>query len=810
MTKTLYQTLANCRNEEEIKFKFIRFFGLSIDSRKQIDFYTPQILFEFKFDDEFQNIQRRARAFAQSLYYIRRLKYGEDSGVPSQNICIVDKKSAAILPSESLAAYYVKSEQSDRYDWDLAPSTPCKILIADLAAEPVVRNCHVYDFAVEYDAEIFADLIRAQLLRMPERPVVTKNINEDNFYAVFAEWQRRFGVAVDNSHKSSEYFLSDIAEGGSELLGLRRVRFKLGDGTINEKVMPIDDYKHFWGIHERVKDARTLTAIRQKMDRMTAIDFRRFTGEFFTPIEHARKALEYIARVVGKNWWESGEYRLWDMASGTGNLEFTLPAEALQYCYISTLLNDDAAYCKKIYPTATVFQYDYLNDGEEKLPSNLRADLQNPELKWIIFINPPFAAASNFERRTDKVHKFSVSMTAIRELMTANEMGAVSRELFSQFIWRINRDLGNRQTLLGLFSTLKYMTATNDQKLRDKIFDYKFEGGFVFSSKHFQGTKGKFAIGFAVWNLARHIPLTEQSLKFDVFNDKLEKHASKTIKSIPRGNLLNHWIKRPRTTKKFPPFSSALGKTKNVKDIRDRIADGFLASLMCNCNDLMHQGYTALLSGPYVSAGAFSIVPENFEQAMIVHAVRRLPKATWLNDKDQFLRPTKKLPREFISDCVVWSLFAGSNCTSAMRDVEYEGVVYRIKNNLYPFSIDEIGDWQCSVPELFFALEQDEDRFAAKWLQEHELSEEAKAVLDSARPIYREFYAQLIELDRKQFRLEAWDVGWYQVRNALKDADLLTPELLALFRAAFERLGEKLLPQIYSLGFLRDEVTYFD
>ena len=30
------------------------------------------------------------------------------------------------------------------------------------------------------------------------------------------------------------------------------------------------------------------------------------------------------------------------------------------------------------------------------------------------------------------------------------------------------------------------------------------------------------------------------------------------------------------------------------------------------------------------------------------------------------------------------------------------------------------------------------------------------------------------------------------------------------FRAAFERLGEKLLPQIYSLGFLRDEVIYFD
>ena len=420
MSKTLLETLADCATEEEIKFNFVRFFGINLNTKRNVDLYTPQILFEFKFDAELENIQRRARAFAQALYYIRRLKYGDDSRMPSQNICVVDKKSAAILPVDNLAPFYIKSDRSDQYDWDLAPSTPCKKLIADLAAEPCIQHCHVYDFASEYDADIFADLIRQQLLRMPERPAITKDINEDNFHAVYAEWQRRFGDAVENSHKISEYFLTDISVEGSEPVGRRKVRFQLGDGTVSEKFMPIDMYKHFWGIHERVKDARTLTAIRQKMDRMTAIDFRRFTGEFYTPIEHARLALKYIERVVGKNWWQSGEYRLWDMAAGTGNLEFALPAEALQYCYISTLLNDDAVYCAKLYPTATAFQYDYLNDGEEKLPANLRADLDNPALKWIVFINPPFAMASNSERNPDRVYKFNVSMTAIRKRMYLN------------------------------------------------------------------------------------------------------------------------------------------------------------------------------------------------------------------------------------------------------------------------------------------------------------------------------------------------------------------------------------------------------
>ena len=810
--KSLHQALADCETEEEVKFAFVHYFRqilkntFKFDSRKNIDFYTPQILFEFKFDANLQNVSKRARAFAQSLYYIRRLTYGTDSRVPSQFVCVVDKHSAAFLPSELLADYYSKGECARQYDWDLAPSTPCKKLIADLSVERAVIDCKVYDFEVE-QAEFVDAVKQIYLSNVTWGGFVKKEINENNFHEIFLKWAAEFGESVANSHKPSEYFLTDIERGKSLMTDGRKVLFRLGDGSLSEKLMPVDTYNGFWRDHDKVSDVRTMIAIRQKMDRMTAIEFRRFTGEFFTPIEHARKALEYIGRVLGAEWWQSGEYRLWDMAAGTGNLEFPLPGEALQYCYISTLLDDDAAYCRKIYPSATVFQYDYLNDDQQKLPSNLRADLADPNVKWIVLINPPYATASNFERRMDKVHKFNVSMTAVRKLMTNEGMGETSRELFTQFMYRINRDLGARQTLVGIFSTIKYMTATNDQKMRDRFFDYKFEGGFMFSSKAFQGTKGDFAVGFAMWNLADHIPLTEQTIAFDVMNDQLEKIAVKKITSIPRGALLNKWIKRPPATIKFAPMSNALGRTANVKDVRDRIADGFLASLMCNCNDLMHQNYTALLSGPYVSAGGMSVIPFNFERSMIVHAVRRLPHVTWLNDKDQFLQPTRELPTEFVNDCVVWSLFAPSNNTSSLVNVEYEGVVYRIKNHLYPWTIEEISHWSCADLELFYPLMSERDRFAARWLDQNELSSEASSVLSAARPIYKTFYARLNELDRLKYRLEAWDAGWYQVRRSLEDARLLDDKT---FRAEFERLSAKLLPQIYELGFLRDDVIYFD
>ena len=347
MKKNLFQALASCHTEEEVKFKFLRYFNLTLDSRKNIDFYTPQILFEFKFDAELNNIQNRARAFAQSLYYIRRLTYGDDARVPSRFIAVVDKKSAAVIKSEKLSAYYLKSKRAPKYDWDLAPSIPCKKLRADLAVDPVIIDCHVYDFAVESEQKIFIELLNNYLQSELTLFELKKEINEDNFYAVFKYWEKLFGKYVENAHKSSEYFLTDIESERSMQLDERHVFFRLDKDTIIEKLVPPKEYKYFWSVYEKITSPLTMVAIRQKMDRMTKLEKRRFTGEFFTPVEHAKKAIEYISRVVGANWWKSGKYRLWDMAAGTGNIEFYLPHDALQYCYLSTLLDDDAAYCRR-------------------------------------------------------------------------------------------------------------------------------------------------------------------------------------------------------------------------------------------------------------------------------------------------------------------------------------------------------------------------------------------------------------------------------------------------------------------------------
>ena len=142
--------------------------------------------------------------------------------------------------------------------------------------------------------------------------------------------------------------------------------------------------------------------------------------------------------------------------------------------------------------------------------------------------------------------------------MTAENLGKASRELYTQFIYRISRDFSGKTAWLGIFSKLKYLNATNDQNFRDKVFSYKFERGFMFNSKSFDGCKAEFPVGFLIWDLSKRLLLYEQEISLDVYDANVEKYAEKTIKPSRYENFLSKWIDRPRCTKKFPPMSSAL------------------------------------------------------------------------------------------------------------------------------------------------------------------------------------------------------------------------------------------------------------
>ena len=826
MTKKdgLYDKLGKCTREEEVKHEFAKFFHYTLDTRDNIDLYTEEILFEFKYDIKMDNIMERAKAIAQALYYIRRLKYGRDMRIPSGRICVVDKDEALFIETDKLKDYFLISKSSD-YDWDLRPSNPCKKLVKALSKDKEVKDTYIYHFNnIESEREFIAQL---DLYRNGEQISFfgnKKEINENNFYEVFQYWESLFGEYVENGRKSSEYFITDIEQGRTNIIDGSQILFRMNSGDNVTKYLPISKYEHFWNVYDRINNPSIVSGIRQKMDRMSEIELRRFTGEFFTPINFADKGLDYIGRILGKQWWASGKYRLWDMAAGTGNLEYLLPAGALKYCYISTLLPDDVEYCKKIYPEATVFEYDYLNDDVNilchpallkmgvryQLPDNLVNDLVNPEIKWILLFNPPYVTSNNMEKDKSKINKDNVSMTKIQKIMTDNNLGEVSRELLSQFLYRISLEFAAKQAYIAMFSKIKYIISNNDQKLRDNFFNYKYEKGFMFGSDNFDRCSGKFPVSFMIWNMNKHQELSKQKIIVDIYDKQVEKIGIKELKVETRKAFLSKWIEREACTIVMPPFSNAITMADKNKDKRDRVADGFLASFMCKGNEFANQNYTAFLSAPYVSAGALSVTPKNFEKSMIVHTVRRLPKATWINDRDQLMQPQGEClnDREFVTDCVIWSLFATSNSTASLNDVEYEGKSYRIKNEFFPFLISELEKWEVHNPDIRTQIyAKHNDRFVAEWLDKHnkEISKEGKDVLLEATEVYQYFYINMMEVSWPKYKIYNWDVGWWQIRMSLNDAGIGQDELEKLNNAHIN-LGQKLIKKIYQYRFIEPDM----
>ena len=785
--RDFYNALYSSAEESEVKIAYIRFFNLKVDMKQRHDLYTPQVLYEFKWDRNFKSRQVRAQVLAQLIYYVHGMRFNPTEKEIPRYLCMADRNEVIITETELWLKYF--EQEHGKYDWSFAASSPDLLLVTDLEKDEQIATMQYFNLFTPSELLKVEQLFKTIYTDNPAIPfTIKKMITERNFEIVFDEWNEKFGEDVRNGRKPSEYFLCDIQRGRAFVNPeTKRVMFEISSDNCIPKKLNLYQYNRFWKIFDRTSDKDVISGILSKIDRLSDDYRRRFEGEFYTPIPYTTIAHDYIAETLGdKQWWRTGKYRLWDMAAGTGNLEYHLPAEAYKYMYLSTLIEGDVRFLKRTFKGAVCFQYDYLNDDIDslfkklsfsatKMPEQLENDLKNPDITWIILINPPFATAQDKSKANSA--KAGVSDTFIRKKMHSKEfnLGETSRELFAQFLFRIHHEFKHKKAYLCLFSKLKYINANNDQRLRDKIFHYHFERGFMFDSRAFNGVTGKFPVGCLVWNLAVEEDLKEQNITLDVLDRSTPpvKIAQKRIPSIERSAFLNKWVERPDATIVFPPFSSGLNVNAYKKDIRDRIAKGFICSMCSKGNDVQNINYVTLLSGPYGSAGAWSVIPDNFECSMVIFAVKKTTTQYWYNDRDQFMQPNCKLPQDFVNDCVVYSLFHGSNQTVSLLHVKYKGKEYNIPNHLFPFLINEVKKWNCSDPDITSGISADSDRFAARWLQNKTLTPEAQQVVDAAREMYKKFYEKSALLNTNKYKVGAWDAGLYQIKACLSDEEYI-------------------------------------
>jgi hypothetical protein len=500
------------------------------------------------------------------------------------------------------------------------------------------------------------------------------------------------------------------------------------------------------------------------------------------------------------------------MCCGVGNLE--VKHSNHRNLYMSTLDQSDIDVMRatRTCVAAERFQYDYLNDDIDdfgqidysqtnKMPKALRDAIADAKAgkpgakKILVLINPPYAETGSGISKGG-MNKKKVEQTRINSIMKNNETGYASKELFVQFLTRISTEIPN--ATLAMFSKLKYVNAPNFENFR-KFWNAKFLDGFIVHSKAFDGLNGDFPIGFLIWNTKQNskekTPITEIALQ--ILDKDAKPIGQKTYYNIPNTNYLNAWIKKPKTNENLAlPLSNALKVSSNPR--RKTSCDDMIGYLYASNNDLQHAAQETLVSSSIFTGGnggGAYITSDNLWQAAIIFSVRRLIRPTWINDRDQFLQPSKPLSDAFKHDCLIWMLFNGSNLTASANGLEWNGRQWSIVNHFIPFTEAEV-----NAPDRF------ESDFMVQYSTGKPFSPEAKAVLDAGRDLWRAYFAETPPfIVRDELKLNRPDVGWYQVRNALKrrngTGDSMPVDFSA-FDTAYRNLSDKLKPLVYEYGFL--------
>jgi hypothetical protein len=494
------------------------------------------------------------------------------------------------------------------------------------------------------------------------------------------------------------------------------------------------------------------------------------------------------------------------MCCGVGNLE--VKHSNHRNIYMSTLdaADIDVMKATKTCVAATRFQYDYLNDDinddgnidytlTNKIPKGLRDAIAEGK-KILLLFNPPYAEVGN---SLGKQSKTNVAMTKTA-LMMKNH-GYASRELFTQCLVRISKEIPT--ATIAMFSTLKYVNAPNFEKFR-AYWSAKYLDGFVVHSKAFDGLKGNFPIGFMVWKTdhLRKQKLVIDRITAEVLNKEAQPVGEKSFYNVPNEQFLSDWLPRSKKNNRdVIPLINAVTAVKKVLHVRNtKWADGAIAHFFCNGNDFQNSGtMTALFSSAHSigHAGGYYITKENLWQAAIVFSVRLLIPHTWQNHNDQFLQPTGELSDEFKNNCLIWMLFHGKNLTASANDLEWNGQKWSIVNHFIPFTEEEV-----NAPDRF------ESDFMVQTLKNKKQSSEAKAILKEGKKLWQAYFLHTDNHTmRDEYKLNRPDVGWYQIRNALKkrnESGDYAPVSFDAFEQAYKALTEKLRPMVYELGFLKN------
>lgn len=734
-----------------------------------------------------------------------------DKTLPPAFLGAFDFQKIAFVPYINVQDIFYLND----FNWNVTPSNH-ETKEFQLVKERIekILSQHTYVFDYEKDAKELEAFIKNNVAKATTTSKL--KINKNNFIPLYLRWleviKPIINVDWDALKKAnildSDFYLADLfvddkdTQNIEDDLTIRDSLFvvfenqgykiakenikQMFDATISLKNK--DTYLQFWKQYKRPPIKEFQDYIIERRDLLVPQDIRERKGAFFTPRIWVELSQKYLTDYLGENWQE--DYFIWDCAAGTGNLlagltnKYNIYASTLDQADVNVIHEriDHGANLLK----GNVFQFDFLNDEfipiskGGKMPDSLFDIINNEEKrkKLVVYINPPYAEVSSVgEKGKAGVNKSNVH-SKYKEIL-----GTAGRELFAQFIVRIFNEING--AILAEFSTLKILQGSAFLSLKNH-FQAELAKMFLAPADSFDNVRGQFPIGFKIWNLNNKISFNE--ITADVYSNKGEFITAKGVYSLDKNQYINKWISSKKVTS-------------------DLI--GFLAGT--NGNDFQQNNIVYLLNRKEQMANPRGIWvnKNNLIPVSIYLSVRKAISSNWLNDRDQFLNPNNnwKTDKEFQYDCLTFTLFDNSNNIQSkfgtnhwipFTEHEVNAQAKFASNFMTDFIKGKIKA-EASGDTLFEQAQSGERKPL-------EFSDEAKAVFDAGRELWKYYHAQ------KDVNVNAslYDIReYFQGRNEKgrmnsKSDDARYMELIGNLRSQLSVLADKIKPKVYEYGFLKE------
>lgn len=770
-------------------------------------------------------------SFIQLILTIGRARIYEHE-VPPYFLGAADAEKIAFVEYNKVMHVFSKND----FNWNVTPSDHSTKEFKELYGllhDELASDVRIFKYA--FDDKLLRKFIK-QNFKEGRKDAKKQSVGKNNFTFVYFDWVKsvKDSIAVDWQALQKagildcDFFLADLmSKDGMSIkdklkVVLEKTKYKVlvkadlggffGDAF---KEFTFKDgqvaYNQFWNRYERPPKPIYQRYILDRRDLLVPQNIRELKGSYYTPEQWVRLSQEYLAKTLGEDWQE--EYYVWDCAAGSGNL---LQGLTNKYnIYASTLDDSDVKVMHDAIDggrlnlvKSNVFQFDFLNDGYkktsdgswisdlencEKIPDSLRKIIADPEkrTKLVIYINPPYKEATNGRTSTGTgKNNTGATMGSKTWELYNSRVGAAINELFAQFTIRVSQEMPS--CVLAEFSKLKILQAPNFSTFR-KVMNMDLQSLFLVPGNTFDNVTGHFPIGFQIYKTGKEAVFKQYEA--DVYllkNKEAVLCESKNVVNYDGCRFISFWA-------------------------------GTISSIACivgcvrqNCNDFQHQKFINVYASKFMDDSHLKEFDANgVFPAVVYHAVRGIPEATWLNDRDQFLVPKPSWSGDIVFqvDCLIWSIFS-----NAVR--EENGICHWIP--FYEYEVDSPAPFNSRFMADFLhgkitrkAIGVTGDLFEQQAAQDavnvnpiDALSPEAKTVLGAGREIWRYYMRQSgVSVNASFLDIRVYfqgykttDTGKRIMNSSSSDDEYM--RLWNLLKTAVKDLEARIEPKIYEHGFL--------